>query len=172
MSEKETKKRVNGKSKGNTFERKIATLFSGRFAEITGIESSFRRNQDSGSFYGGSNQKRIATHDLDNAFFGDIICPKSFLYSIECKHYRTPPTVQSIISENVSMWDKWISQAKQDGISSSKKVMLIVKYNNTDELVFLSEKFDIKTIFTYKCNYIYRLQDVLLLEDSIFFNSN
>jgi hypothetical protein len=31
-------KRVNGKQKGNGFERKIANLLSERFAEILGIE--------------------------------------------------------------------------------------------------------------------------------------
>ena len=46
---------VNGKQKGNRFERDIANMFSERFATYTGIEKAFRRNPDSGSFFGGSN---------------------------------------------------------------------------------------------------------------------
>jgi len=81
--------KVNGKQKGNSFERKIANLLSDRFKEHTGIESSFRRNPDSGSFFGGSNHSRTEKYDTEFAIFGDLICPKSFAYSVECKHYKT-----------------------------------------------------------------------------------
>ena len=63
---------VNGKSKGSSFERKISNLLSSRFEPVTGIKQAFRRNPDSGSFFGASNQKRKETHDLDHANFGEL----------------------------------------------------------------------------------------------------
>ncbi len=48
---------VNGKQKGNGFERKIANILSERFKEHTGLEQAFRRNIDSGSFFGGKCSK-------------------------------------------------------------------------------------------------------------------
>ena len=50
---------VNGKAKGNSYERKIANLLSARFKDYTGIDQSFRRNPDSGSYFGGQNQKEL-----------------------------------------------------------------------------------------------------------------
>ena len=66
---------VNGKQKGNGFERKIANLLSETFEPYLGISNGFRRNPDSGSFWGGSNLHRTLTHDTDYAVFGDLICP-------------------------------------------------------------------------------------------------
>lgn len=97
--------KVNGKNKGNTFERKVANLLSDRFQQHTGIEKSFRRNSDSGSFFGGGNKSRVAQYDLEHAAFGDLICPDTFLYSVECKHYKSAPSFQSIVNKEVTQWD-------------------------------------------------------------------
>ena len=163
-------KRVNGKSKGNSFERKIANLLSERFAAHLGITQAFRRNPDSGSFFGGSNTQRTETHSMDYAIFGDLICPRNFRYSIECKHYKTAPTFQSIVEQKVKQWDDWLAQATQDSINSGKSLALIVKYNNVPEIVFISAHLtDINPGLKYKDFNIYQLKDFLGLNDNHFF---
>ena len=162
-------KRVNGKSKGNSFERKIANALSDRFSQLLGIKSSFRRNADSGSFFGGANMRRVNEYDLDHANFGDLICPKNFNFSIECKHYKTPPTFQSIIKQSVTQWDKWVSQAEQDAKNSGKLVLLIIKYNNVPEFAMIKDKLAVDEIFKYNGYYAYTLDALLAEKDELFF---
>jgi hypothetical protein len=162
-------KRLNSKNKGSNFERQTSKLLSNRFEKLLGIKNSFRKLQDSGSFFGGSNKQRIETYNLDYAVFGDIICPKNFKFSIECKHYKTPPTFKSIINQNVTQWDKWLQQALQDSNSSSKEMCLIVKYNNVDEIVFLTHS-PLEKYTMYKNYYIVLLEDWLSLQDTYFFS--
>lgn len=161
---------VNGKNKGNTFERKIANLLSARFEPVTGIKQGFRRNPDSGSFFGATNQFRKQTHDLTHAHFGDLICPDNFKFSVECKHYKSGPTFAAIVKGKVAEWDKWMLQAKQDAENSKKDVILIIKYNGTDELVFVEQQVTgITLIITYNNMYGYRLDDYIKLSNNHFF---
>ena len=161
---------VNGKSKGNNFERKMANLLSERFAEYLGIEKGFRRNQDSGSYFGGSNSQRTQTHSMDYAVFGDLICPKAFKFSIECKHYKTAPSLQSILDQNVKEWNTWLGQAQQDADNSNKKLALIVKYNKIEELVFLSDTIvNYEQAFKYNSYSIYKLKTFLEQPNEFFF---
>lgn len=161
---------VNGKNKGNTFERKVAKLLSERFAEYLGIKSGFRRNPDSGSYFGGSNVQRSQTHSLDYAIFGDLICPRNFVYSIECKHYKTAPSLQSILAQEVKQWDDWLEQAQQDSNTSGKKMALIIKYNNVSEFVLLAEPIiGITSTINYKQYFTYKLGTFLDLPTESFF---
>lgn len=161
---------VNGKSKGNTFERKIANVLSERFEGHLGNKNGFRRNPDSGSFFGGSNAMRTESYNLDYAIFGDLICPRAFRYSIECKHYKSPPSFQSVISHKVSQWDKWLEQAENDAASSSRLMSLIVKYNNVDEIVFLKDKIPGCLHSMYRDYSIHLLEDWLKLPNDHFFD--
>lgn len=160
---------VNGKNKGSTFERTISNLLSKRFEPLTGIKSAFRRNADSGSFFGASNQKRIKTHNTENANFGDIICPGDFNFGIECKHYKTAPSFASILTQNCKQWDSWLAQALQDSINSNKKMMLIIKYNNVAEFVLTTEPVGGTPVVTYKSYYVTTLKDFLAQGDEVFF---
>jgi hypothetical protein len=161
---------VNGKNKGNSQERKIANLLSARFKDITKLEKSFIRNSDSGSYFGGSNQRRKETHDLTHAHFGDIICPDNFKFSIECKFYKSGPSFASIVKGEITQWDGWLKQASQDAENSKKEMLLIVKYNGIEEIIFLNQKLELPLLFVYKDKYnIYKLADMLTLPDGIFF---
>jgi hypothetical protein len=162
---------VNGKQKGNSFERTIANLLSDRFREHTGIQQAFRRNPDSGSFFGGSNLARTEVYDTEWAIYGDLICPRNFKFAIECKHYKTAPILNAIITENVADWDKWIKQARQDAAASSKEMMLIVRYNRTETMAFIN--FGLvqeKPIITYKDTQIFLLDTILQQNNTFFFN--
>lgn len=161
---------VNGKSKGNGFERKIANILSQRFEPLLQIKTSFRRNPDSGSYFGGHNVQRIESYDLDYAVFGDLICPRSFLFSIECKHYKSPPSYKSVMNHSVSQWDLWLKQATQDAVSSKKQMSLIIKYNNVEEMVFLIEPLANTYHSRYQNYYIHTLVDWLKQPDPYFFN--
>jgi len=162
---------VNGKAKGNTFERTIANKFSARFAAHTGIESSFRRNPDSGSFFGGTNIHRAETHDTEWAIYGDLICPRNFNFTVECKHYKTPPTLNSILKGEVSEWDKWIGQARQDAKACGKKMLIIIKYNRTETLTITEEQTLAAAlpIIHYKDLEIHTLEEVLEESNPFFF---
>ena len=162
--------KVNGKSKGSNFERKIANALSERFKDFLGIEKGFRRNPDSGSFFGGQNESRTETYGTEFAIFGDLICPKSFLFSVECKHYKSPPSFQSFLNADVKEWDVWIKQAEQDSKKSSKKMLLIIKYNNVSEFAITDFKIEnCRLCFHYKEKFAYKFEDILLLENLFFF---
>lgn len=162
---------VNGKQKGNSFERKIANAFAARFAEHTGIPQSFRRNPDSGSFFGGTNISRAETHDTDWAVYGDLICPKAFNFSIECKHYKAAPKLNGILTQKITEWDKWIEQAKQDAKASEKDVLIIIRYNNTETLAMTEPGASpLQPILNYNNMEIQTLENLLELPDSFFFS--
>ena len=164
-------KKVNGKQKGNTFERDIANMFSERFAAHTGIEKSFRRNPDSGSFFGGTNIGRKDIYDTDWAIYGDLICPRDFGFTVECKHYKSPPTMNAILKGEVTEWDKWIEQARQDAKACDKKMLIVIKYNRTQTLTITEQDTILATIPTinYKDLEVHTLEDALQESNPFFF---
>lgn len=169
MSEKKVKN-VNGKNKGSNFERKIANLLSEKFKDYLGIEKGFRRNPDSGSFYGGQNQSRTETYGTEYAVFGDLICPRSFRFSIECKHYKSPPSFQSMMDKKIPMWDKWLMQATQDSIKSGKDLMLVIKYNNVKEFVITNVSINgLSPWLIYDSKFCYSLDEFLANDVSFYF---
>lgn len=162
--------KVNGKQKGNSFERKIANAFAARFADYTGIPQSFRRNPDSGSFFGGTNVARAETHDTDWAVYGDLICPKAFNFSIECKHYKAAPKLNGILKQKLTEWDGWIKQAQQDARTSKKDALIVIRYNNTETLVMTEPGVSpLQPIINYTNMEIQTLENLLELPDSFFF---
>jgi hypothetical protein len=161
---------VNGKQKGNRFERDIANTLSTRFREHTGIEQAFRRNPDSGSFFGGKNVERAATHDTEWAIYGDLICPRKFKFAVECKNYKTAPILNAILTSSVTDWDGWISQARQDATAAGKEMMLIIKYNRTAIMaIFNKGVVKLPVAMRYKDTEIFMFDDILRLDDSFFF---
>jgi len=164
---------VNGKQKGNRFERDIANMFSERFATYTGIEKAFRRNPDSGSFFGGSNIGRKEVYDTEWAIYGDLICPRNFRFSVECKHYKKPPTMTAMLKQKVSEWDDWIEQARQDARASENAMLIIIRYNNTETFTITEPDFiSSPAIILYKDVEIHTLEMLMLEEDSFFFTED
>ena len=157
------------KNKGSSFERKISKILSERFKDDTGIDQGFRRNIDSGSYFGGRNQFRKDVFDTSKATFGDIICPPGFLFNLECKFYKTAPSFSSIVKQDLKQWDGWLSQAKQDAENASSNMMLIIKYNGVDEIVFVEKQYDVPMLFKYKEYYGYNLNEFLTLSSKHFF---
>jgi len=163
---------VNGKQKGNRFERDISNTLSARFQKYTGVESGFYRNPNSGSFYGGKNVIRTETHNTDFAVFGDIVCPKKFNYTIECKNYKTPPTFDSMLGGEIKQWDSWIEQATQDSIANSKRMLLIIKYNRTKVFCIVDETEPFEPIMVYKDKKVVLLDSFLTADDTHYFSED
>lgn len=164
---------VNSKNKGNTYERKISNLLSVRFKSLLNEDKGFRRNPDSGSYFGGSNLSKLKTHNLDYAVFGDIICPKNFKFSIECKHNKTPPTFTALVNQKNTTWDRWIDQAVQDAQSGGKKALIIIKYNNVPDLVLLTDLLPpAHPVLNYKGFNLYKLDYLMQQPDSYFFDQD
>ena len=162
--------KVNGKTKGNAFERKIANLLSDRFKDYLGVEKGFRRNPDSGSFFGGKNVARVDQYSQDYAIFGDLICPKEFNFSIECKNYKAPPSFTAVLNGTVPEWDKWLLQAGADSEKSGKHMLLIIKYNNVPEFVIVDKQIaDLTCRYQYRGNFVYLLSDFLSKADTFYF---
>ena len=90
---------------------------------------------------------------------------------VECKHYKTGPSFQSIVNKEVTQWDTWIKQVEQDSTNANKLPLLIIKYNNVPEFVFVKNKLEIDEILQYKGYYSYTLSEILKLTNEIFFNN-
>jgi len=163
----------NPKQKGNRFEAQTAQMLSERFKPLLGVEKGFRRNIDSGSFYGGSNTHRMESHNLDYAIFGDIVCPREFRFIIECKHYATAPNLATVFAGS-KQWDGWIAEAEHDSNSSEKDWLLVIKYNRVKPLSICRTSTlnnnQVGNTMSYGDNYVVTLWDNLLeLDDGFWF---
>lgn len=166
----------NPKQKGNRFEADTAKMLSERFKPRLGVKTGFYRNIDSGSAFGGSNVRRMETHNLDYAVFGDIVVPRDFRFVIECKHYSTAPKLTSIFTGN-AQWDCWIKEAEHDSKSSEKDWLLVMKYDYVKPMIIceknLLSDYEINNILIYGEKYAVVLLDVLLeLNDSFWFEDS
>lgn len=161
---------MTAKAKGSSFERKISKILSERFFERTGIKESFRRNLDSGSFFGGNNKKRADVYDTSKATFGDIIIPEGFKFSIECKHYKSPPSFSIVTKQDYKQWNEWLKQANTDAATANKDFLLIIKYNGIEEIAITKNNYpEINHVMRYKDYYVYSLSDFIKLPDEAFF---
>lgn len=159
-----------GKNKGSTFERQIANYLSERFKEYTGIDKSFRRNSDSGSFFGGSNQSRVNTHSAAHQNFGDILSPEDFRWNIECKCYKDPFSLNSILLQKNKILDDWLCQAEQDAGYAGRAPLLIIKFNNC-EIFVMTKNIDSNAKFYYKEYRAYLLDHFFSGPDVSFFST-
>lgn len=161
---------TNPKTKGSAFERKIASVLSDRFSSLTGIEKSFRRNADSGAYWGGSNSSRAVTHDMSNAVIGDIMTPANFNFTVECKHYRSPPTLAQIMGQKCTTLDRWIEQASRDAMTSGLHPVIIMKWDRVPEVVMVRDDQRGRGVIHYREWSVMPLTDWLDHADEYFFD--
>jgi Holliday junction resolvase len=159
---KPPKKRINSRSKGSAFERKICNLFNSTFET-----KEFCRTPGSGAF--------ATTHKLPEhlKIHGDIITPENFKYTIECKKGYNKENLSSLFSSN-SKINIFINQAKRDSIKTNKPFMLIWQQDRSDILCILDKHqypsyLDFKSLI-YKDYIIVRLKDLLKAEINFWFN--
>ena len=165
------KGKINGKQKGNNYERIVANLLSNRFKDYLGVEQGFYRLDDSGSYFGGSNEQRMNTHLMDHAVFGDIVYPKSFRFTIECKNYGkdAAPSFQTLIKGTYKQWDDWLIKAMRDGHNANKDWLLIIRYSYIPDIIVMKENYVKNTpyepIFRFK--YYFDPEDTTLIFDTL-----
>lgn len=143
------------KSKGNLFEREIATYLSELY------DKKFIRVPNSGAYTGGKNttRKKEMTEGQVKTFRGDIIPPDEYKIVIECKSYSYFPFHRVIQEKEISLLDGWIKEVETD--AEKDFWLLFFKISNKGTYaVWKDSKFDLlehSGIF-YKDDY--RLGDI------------
>jgi hypothetical protein len=171
MCESVKKKKKNGKRKGNGYERVVAKDLSTRFND------TFRRVPQSGAFVGGLNRhkNRNLREDAQEILAGDIICPKWFPFSVECKNWDHNPKLHNICSIGDKELDNWIKQAKGQAEVSGKDWIICFKVTEYrgKEFVVMDQKVFNKHV-PIDCNYpdrffVYR--GTMVLDYKLFFEN-
>lgn len=111
-------KKVNGKRKGNSFEREVCSLFEDLFG------GTFKRVPQSGAF--GTINHAVLNEAMKDTLTGDIICPKTFPFSVEAKSYRDI-LWHHIVQNRCKVLDKWIEQSERDACTAGKEAMVVFK---------------------------------------------
>jgi len=159
------KKRINSRTKGNTFERKIAKILNERFDT-----KDFCRTPGSGAF--------ATTHTLPTylQIHGDLITPINFKYTIECKKGYNKEGLCELFNSK-SKLISMIAQARRDSMKVSQSFLLILSQDRKDPLVITDECLErfiemeqINASFSWGKVSIVTLNDFLSLTDSHFFN--
>jgi hypothetical protein len=128
------KKRVNSKAKGATNERRIAKLLANALAPL-----QFVKTPGSGAFVGGKNfatRGGLFSKTAMQTFVGDIVCTneedvgETFDFVVECKHYKTPDSFDSIFTGKHSIYG-WLEEVAIDCVKLDKQGIVIFKWNNT-----------------------------------------
>jgi hypothetical protein len=121
------KKKLNSRSKGNTFERKICAIFN-EFFET----QEFIRSPGSGAF---STTHRLPEH---LRFSGDLITPKIFKFTIECKKGYNKENIGSIFNPRSNIIS-FIDQAEKDSDKINKNFLLIFQQDRKNVLCLFNE---------------------------------
>lgn len=157
---------MNGKTKGNKFERDISRFLT---KWLTGKEKPymFFRNDASGGLSTIHRENTHMTGDIkhlheDSKFFTDI-------FSIECKDgYPKTSLHQHFKSERFNIKKFW-EQALNDANKANKNPMLIFKKKNQKAIVGISYYIDrkLKKYLKEKNSIIFRWNDI---DDCIFYD--
>ena len=165
------KKRVNSRTKGNTFERQIAKLLNDRFNT-----TEFSRTPGSGAF--------ATTHSLPDhlKIYGDLITPIKFKYCIECKKGYNKENLYSLYNYSSEFWG-FLDQCEKDSEKCGKIPMVIFKQDRyptlaiipnhvqTNKLQQYIEIHKNETPFLTRVYRIYKFEDLLDDYDTIWFDS-
>ena len=160
-------KRKNSKAKGSAFERKVAKILNEHF-ETT----DFQRSPGSGAY--------ATTHNLPDhlKIHGDLITPKNFIYSIECKKGYNDLDLYSLLNPNSKIYE-FIKQAEKDADQANKEAIVLMAQDRRDIIALIKEDSHIsnqlnlnkKRIIHILNNYILvSFKDVLSIDTSLFFN--
>ena len=156
-------KKVNSRNKGQSFERKIATMLNSKFQT-----KEFSRSPGSGAF--------ATTHNIPEhlKLYGDLITPKDFKFCIECKKGYNKENLCSLFNKRSDLW-KFIDQCEKDSQKCNKEPLVIFQQDRQKILAIVRSNtlnIDIKKIdITRKSNKkyntytMYLLEDLLLLDD-------
>ena len=161
---KKTRKKVNSRQKGSSFERGISKLLNETFGT-----DEFCRSPGSGAF--------ATTHKLPEhlKIYGDLITPENFRFTIECKKGYNNINIYSLLDYSSKFWE-FLDQSEKDSRSSKKEPMVIFKQDRKPTLAIVREN----TLFNTAINYltltygtriyrIYKLDDILIKPTACWF---
>ena len=142
---------MSSKSKGNIWERMVRDVL----IEATG-DHGFARVPNSGAI--GTNYRKSGNmgQEITDLMSGDIISPKNFKYSLECKSYHDIP-LHLILYGNCKLLDEWIEQASNDAKSANKKMLIFIKIDRKAKMVLydsLEIEAEFDNYFMYKNRYV------------------
>jgi Holliday junction resolvase len=131
LSPLKRKKKINSRTKGNTFERKICKLLNEALKT-----TEFSRSPGSGAF--------ATTHSLPKhlALHGDILTPQNFPYFIECKKGYNKLSLEDLLDEK-SLIYSFFTKAKEQAEPIKKIPVLIIQQDRKEILCILEETYDL-----------------------------
>jgi hypothetical protein len=157
---------INGQKKGKSFERDLSKILNENFG------GGFQRVPQSGASYGGLNRSRSVgmSQETINVLTGDIICPKSFPFSVEAKNYKDLQVLQ-VLTGTCRQLDEWIEQSTQEAVLSMRNPLIVFKLKNKGIFVCLNydliKDFNLDNYIKYKNFAIISLEKFLELKNSI-----
>lgn len=143
---------VNGKNKGNSFERDVSKFLN----KLFDMEEAFSRSSGSGARFGGKNSDKLNVHNRHSSknMLGDISSPDGVELLCECKSYASLPFYQ-VLQGNCPQLNKWLDQLNTDNETFYKvfeqylNKLLIFKINRSG-VYFMTPKRQIIKAFLHK----------------------
>lgn len=155
------KKKINAKQKGNRNELELAKILTERFG------TDFKRAPMSGGW--GTANSASTLDEAKDVLSGDLIVPKNFKFSVECKSRIEFNFWDFLNQDNFNLEiDDWITQVENDASCVSKEPLLYVKINRKKPFVLFPKKL-YEGEMTYKKYNIMRFDYFLNFKDSFFF---
>ncbi len=157
------KKRVNSRTKGNTFERKIAITLNSRFNT-----DEFCRSPGSGAF--------ATTHKLPKhlQIYGDLITPRNFRFIVECKKGYNKEKLCDFFRQKSEV-RSFIRQACRDSREANKPFLVVFQQDRSIVLtIFKANGFNyphLKDVISWEDYIITPLDQFLTMDDSFFFQT-
>ncbi len=159
-----TKKRINGKRKGNKFENDLAKILNKRFDV-----KEFSRTPGSGAY--------ATTHNLPDylTIYGDLITPQYFKFVIESKRGYNSFNLYDLY-DDTSIIFNFLGQCEKDSEKAKKESLVILKQDRKKILAALKTDLlegQLTNIITFgECGEycLVLLDDLLGLPNTFFFN--
>lgn len=152
-------KRINSRTKGNTFERKICKLLNEKF-----YTEEFQRSPGSGAFG--------TTHTLPEhlQIYGDLITPQKFKFIIECKKGYNKIFLGDVLSEKCEVYE-FFQQAITAANKAKRQPILIIQQDRKDVLCVMQGKVEgvISIQLPFMDLHMMYLEDLLLVYNQYFF---
>ena len=164
ISKLNKKKRINSRTKGNSFERSICKLLNERFNT-----TEFSRSPGSGAF--------ATTHSLPEhlKIYGDLITPEGFKFCIECKKGYNHLNLYSLYNYSSEFW-KFIEQCEKDSKKCKRIPLVIFKQDRQPTLAIIPDTVEVLSDAKYieirnrKRYRMYLFEELIKCWDSIWFN--
>ena len=119
---KKDKKRINSRTKGQTFERQVAKMLNESFNT-----TEFSRSPGSGAF---ATTHRVPEH---LKLYGDLLTPKNFKYCIECKKGYNKEDIYSLLDHRSNFY-KFLDQCEKDSELCGRIPLLVYKQDRKPTL--------------------------------------